>query len=149
MLDWAKEKNMLGEISVDFERCGKKFVRYTTSNISSVFPDAKETKSGWGTNNYYFFEIVNEQEKEIRIQFAVNSTNIPDSLRRICDKINIRFPSRLQKENWMWRTPFVSQRFKLNASTTKQNIVEALNTCYQQAKDFEVRLVDYLKEFTL
>ena len=144
MLDWAKEKSRTGEILIDLERCGKKFVRYTTSKVSSVFPDAKEVKSGWGTKNYYFFEIVNEQEKEIRIQFDVNSTSIPDYLRRICDKINIKFPSRFQKENWMWRTPFVSQRFRLNSLTTKQNIIDDLDTCYKQAKLFEVELVEYL-----
>ena len=54
------------------------------------------------------------------------------------------FPSRVQKENWKWRTPFVSQRIRFDENTTEEDIIRALETCYGQVKEFEQKLI---KEF--
>lgn len=144
MLEWAKEKESTGELTLDLNRCGKKFARFTTPGTSAILPEAEVAASGWGTKTHYFYEIVNNQGRMVRIQLAFSSENIPENLREMCERINEVFPSRIQKENWKWRTPFVSQRIRFNENTTKEDIIKALETCYGQMKEFEQKLI---KEF--
>ena len=144
MLEWAKEKEGTGELTLDLNRCGKKFARFTTPGTSAILPEAEVAASGWGTKTHYFYEIVNNQGRMVRIQLAFSSENIPENLREMCERINEVFPSRIQKENWKWRTPFVSQRIRFNENTTKEDIIKALETCYGQMKEFEQKLI---KEF--
>ncbi len=144
MLGWAKEKESAGELSLDLEKCGKKYVRYTTQGTSAILPEAEVAASGWGTKTHYFYEIVNNQGRMIRIQMALSSENISDDLREMCERINKVFPSRVQKDNWKWRTPFVSQRIRFDESTTREDIIKALETCYGQMKAFEQK---FIKEF--
>ena len=144
MLDWAKEKEAAGELILDLNRCGKKFVRYTTKGTSGLMPDAENARSGWGTKNFYFYEIVNPQGKSIRIQLALSSENIPDDLMEVCKRINEKFPSRIQKDNWKWRTPYVSPRIRFNESTTKEDIIKALEESYSRIREFERRLLEEL-----
>lgn len=144
MLEWAKEKEGFGELTLDLNRCGKKFARFTTPGTSAILPEAEVAASGWGTKTHYFYEIVNNQGRMVRIQLAFSSENIPENLREMCERINEVFPSRIQKENWKWRTPFVSQRIRFNENTTKEDIIKALETCYGQMKEFEQKLI---KEF--
>ena len=66
---------------------------------------------------------------------------------KICERINDKFPSRIQKENWKWRTPFVSDRIRFNEKTTKEDVINALEECYRQVKAFENRMLaesDYI-----
>ena len=142
MLEWAKEKEAAGEIHLDLNRCGKKFVRYTTEKTSALLPEAEKAASGWGTRTHYFYEIMNEQEKWIRIQFALSGKNIPPDLKRICEKINEKFPSRTHKENWEWRLHYCSPKTKLTENTTKEDIIKALEESYMMVKAFEQRMLD-------
>lgn len=142
MLDWAKEKEKTGDLILDLDRCGKKFVRYTTPSTSDILPEAEVAASGWGTKTHYFYEIVNNQGRMVRIQLAFSSENVPENLRVMFERINKVFPSRIQKENWKWRTPFVSQRIRFNENTTKEDIIKALETCYGQVKEFEKKLIE-------
>lgn len=144
VLEWAKEKESAGELILDPDKCGKKYVRYTTPGTSAILPEAEVAASGWGTKTHYFYEIINTQGQEVRIQLALSSENIPDDLRETCDRINKVFPSRVQKANWKWRTPFVSQRISFNEISTKEDIIKALEFCYRQVKEFEQKLI---KEF--
>lgn len=147
MLEWAKEKAATGEIILDLNKCGKKFVRYTTKATSTLLPEAEVAASGWHTKTHYFYEIANSQGRHVRIQLALSADNIPDDLRRVCERINDKFPSRVQKENWRWKCPFVSERIRFDDSTTKEDIINALDKCYAQMKDFEQRLLaetDYI-----
>ena len=142
MLDWAKEREKTGDLILDLDRCGKKFVRYTTPGTSAILPEAEVAASGWGTKTHYFYEIVNNQGRMVRIQLAFSSENVPENLRVMFERINEVFPSRIQKENWKWRTPFVSQRIRFNENTTKEDIIKALETCYEQVKEFEKKLIE-------
>ena len=142
MLEWAKCKEAAGELEIDLNRCGKKFVRYTTHATSTILPEADTAASGWGTKTHYFYEISNNQGRHIHIQLALSSENIPEDQLEICNRINDRFPSRIQKENWRWRTPFVSERIRFDENTTKTDIIDALEKCYAQTKAFEQRLLE-------
>ena len=141
MLEWAKSRELLNELVVHEDKCGKRYVRFTTALTSSVLPEAQEAASGWKTRTHYFYEIVNEQGKKIYMQFALSGENLPDDLKVICERINEKFPSRVQKTDWKWRCPFVSERVMLTEKMSKEDIVNILNKLYAQTKRFENNLV--------
>ncbi len=113
--------------------------------MSAILPDATEVKSGWGTSNYYFYEIRNNNGAEFFIQFAVSSKDIPPSLRAICDQINACFPSRQQKANWQWRTHFVTRHCKVDEELSEDKIYEQLNKRFEEIKAFEGKLAKALR----
>lgn len=76
----------------------------------------------------------------------LSGKNIPENLRLVCDKINLKYPSRSQNENWSWRAPFKTSKVKIKELSTKENLIFALEDCYQQIKDFEIRLVEDFEE---
>ena len=40
--------------------------------MSALLPDSADTLSGWGTPNYYFYEIRNNDGKEFYIQLSLS-----------------------------------------------------------------------------
>jgi hypothetical protein len=140
VLGWAKVKEHDGEIHLDLNRCGKKYIRFTTDRTSQLLPEAAEAASGWGTKTHYFYEIVNEQGKKLYMQLALSGENLPDDLRVICDRINEEFPSRAQRTNWKWRCPFVTKRVPLNELTTEENIIALLEEQFKSIRAFEADL---------
>jgi len=150
---WAEEKTQRGEIEVVSDKCTKKYTRFKTKTMSEILPDAPEATSAWKTKNYYFWEIVNDNGKKFFMQLSLNSTNIPDDLRKICDKINDIKPSPRQKKNgWIWRvhhkTPvcFLDEKNLVDENDffNEEEIFNKLNEQLKNAKGFEERLKEKL-----
>ena len=146
MLEWAKKKEDEGKLKLNMERCGKRYVRFTTEATSKLLPEAAEANSGWGTKTHYYYEIVNDQGKKINMQFALSGKNIPADLNAVCDRIAEKFPSRIQRENWQWRCPYVTKRIKLNTTTTKSDVIQYLEELYALTMDFEKEMLEALGE---
>ena len=146
MLEWAKKKEGEGKLKLNMERCGKRYVRFTTEATSKLLPEAAEANSGWGTKTHYYYEIVNDQGKKINMQFALSGKNIPADLNAVCDRIAEKFPSRIQRENWQWRCPYVTKRIKLNTTTTKSDVIQYLEELYALTMDFEKEMLEALGE---
>ena len=141
---FVENKDKLGEIHFDSAKSTRNYIRFTTDAMSRILPDAPEAKSGWGTRNHYFYEIVNDVSnsiRNIRIQFALSAENIPEELKETCEKINKSFPSKLQKTNWLWRCPFVTKRVSIPDNTPDEEILKILADQYAQTQDFEKKLV--------
>lgn len=136
---WAMRKMKAGEIEYVPEKSGKTMTRFKTKAMSFLLPDAEEAKSGWGTKNYYFYEIRNMDGKEFFIQFSLSSKEIPAHLRAVCNRINEYFPSRQQKENWQWRTPFTTKHCKLE-DLSEERINRELNKRFEEIRAFEEEL---------
>ena len=141
---WAKEMTEKGELEVVLDKCNKSYTRFKTKVMSEVLPDTHEPSSGWNTKNYYFYEIRNIYGEKFLIQLSLSSKSIPEKLLNICNKINEDFPSRQQKENWQWRTPFTSRRSKINEEISEEKIYEELNKMWEEVKDFEEKLMSFL-----
>ena len=142
---WASEMDAKGEIVYVPEKSGKVLTRFKTKTMSLILPDAKEAKSGWGTRNYYFYEIRNNDGKEFFIQFALSSKDIPSDLRAICDQINTLFPSRQQKVNWQWRTCYTTRHCKVDEESSEEKVFEQLNKRFEEIKAFEAKLKNALE----
>ena len=144
IMSWAGVKDETGEIHLDPDCCGKRYIRFTTDVMSGILPDAKDARSGWGTRNHYFYEIVNTDKGKLYLRMALSAENIPEDLRTICETITEYFPSRIMKENWKWRTPFSTKRINIKGATD-ENIIEILNNLYEEAITFEGKLVEAMK----
>lgn len=141
---WATAKTEKGEIEVVLEKCAKTYIRFKTAYMSSIMPDTEESDSGWNTRNHYFYEIRNIDGKEYFIQLSLSARNLPDDQRKVCNKINEYFPSRMQKENWQWRIPFVTKHSKTDEELTEERIWENLDKKLEEVKVFEEKLKGYL-----
>ena len=140
IMNWAAIKDEEGDIHLDSERCGMRYIRFTTDAVSEILPDAKEPNSGWGTRNHYFYEIVSTDKGKIYLQFALSAENIPDDLKVICERITEHFPSRIMKDDWKWRTPFSTKRFDTRKMTDEE-VIDTLNVLYDEAMEFESQLI--------
>ena len=139
--DWATMMTEKGEFTFVPEKSGKTLTKFKTKFMSELMPDADEALSGWGTHNFYFYEIGNNEGKEIYIQLALSSKNIPADLRKICDDINKIYPSKQQKTNWQWRKPFVTRHVKVDEDFSEAKVFEQLSRRFEEVKAFEKRLL--------
>lgn len=70
----------------------------------------------------------------------MSSRNLSDEQRAICDKINEHFPSRSQKANWQWRTPFATKQAKIDEELSEEKLFEQLDKKLDELKAFEEKL---------
>lgn len=145
IMGWAGVKDETGEIHLNPDCCTKLFTRFTTDVMSRILPDAKDARSGWGTRNHYFYEIVNEDEGKLYLKMALSAENIPEDLKAICEIISEHFPPRRRGKNWKWRVPFSTKRVDVSKSTDKE-VICILNDLYAEAMQFEKQLVDAMTE---
>ncbi len=146
ILAWAKEKTASGDIEVVAEKSVKSYTRFKTKTMSEIMPDSRNTLSGWGTPNYYFYEIRNNEGKEFYIQLSFSSKDIPDDLRDICDRINAFYPAKQKKVNWQWRSPVSTKHSKVEDELIEEKIYEMLDKKLVEIKEFEAKLVKQLQE---
>lgn len=145
IMGWAGVKDETGEIHLNPDCCTKLFTRFTTDVMSRILPDAKDARSGWGTRNHYFYEIINEDEGKLYLKMALSAENIPEDLKAICEIISEHFPPRRWGKNWKWRVPFSTKRVDVSKSTDEE-VICILNDLYTEAMQFEKQLVDVMKE---
>lgn len=137
---WAVEKTETGDLEVILDKCSKTYVRFKTKTMSDILPDSEEANSGWNTKNHYFYEIRNNDGNSFCINLSLSSRNLTDEQREICDKINEHFPSRQQKSNWQWRTPFATKQVKIDEELSEDKIFEQLDKRLEEVKAFEAKL---------
>lgn len=144
IMNWAGLKDEAGEIHIDLNCSTKSLIRFTTDVMSRILPDAKDARSGWGTKNHYFYEIVNDKGKWF-LKMILNGENIPDDLKAICEIITEHFPLRVMRKNWKWRTLFSTKRVDFSKSTDEE-VIDILNDLYAEIMQFEKQVVDVMRD---
>ena len=99
--------------------------------MSEILPDIPDAPSGWSTDNHYFYEIVNRSGK---------SVFITEDFMDMCDRINEYYPSKVQKAEWQWRTPFKTSTVEIAEELSKEAIFAGLDGCLKEIQNFEVDL---------
>ena len=79
------------------------------------------------------------------LSLTLTSKNLSDEARDVCNKINEHFPSRQQKTNWQWRTPFATKQVKIEEEMSEDKIFEQLNKKLEELKKFEEKLSAVMK----
>lgn len=142
---WLSDKEKEGELHLIREKSDKRYTRFTTDGVTAVIPNAREARSGWGTNNHYFFEVQNFDGRKICMQFALSGKNLPDDLRLICNRINDAFPVKQNRERWSWRLPFSTAKAKISDEMTDEEIIDIISYQYDELKRFESKLIEVLR----
>ena len=135
--EWAASRTEQGKITVDMGKCNRTYTRFRTTFMDGVIPDAPGTKSGWNTTNHYFYEVVNRTGKSLFVQLALSSKEMPIEQQELSDRINEYYPTKFNKADWQWRTPFRTETCNFDDINDKQDIFEKLDSCLQKISAFE------------
>ena len=139
--EWASERN---DINFDFGNCGRYHARFTTNAMSSILPDLKDAPSAWETDTHYFYEIHTIQSGKVQVQLAINSRNITEEFRAICDRIQQYYPDSSSDKEWTYRIPFKTSKISFDG-LTKQKLYAYLDECMDKIHEFERDLILKLK----
>ena len=140
--EWVQSKT---EAHLDMIRCNRTYTRFTTNGMTAILPDISDAPSGWNTDNHYFYEIINRNNKTSYIQFAISSKNITDEFRTTCDEINKYYPAKKGKIDWQWRIPFKTTTIDLDEQLDKAEIFTKLDICWQEILEFEADVASKVK----
>ena len=91
---WAEERG------ISVYRTSDAYIRFKTEFMSELLPDAENAVSGWGTGNFYFYEIRNMADKEIHevwITLTINVKDMPENLKAMADRLNSLYPVKNNK----------------------------------------------------
>lgn len=135
--EWTVERD---DVNENLAKCNRTYTRFTTSIMSEILPDIPDAPSGWNTDNHYFYEIVNRSGKSVYIQLAFSSRNATEDFMAMCDRINEHYPSKLQKAEWQWRTPFKTTTVEIGDELTKDVVFAGLDDCMKEIQAFEAEL---------
>lgn len=113
--------------------------------MSGILPDIPDAPSGWNTDNHYFYEIVNHSGKGVYIQLAFSSRNATEDFMAMCDLINEHYPSKVQKDDWQWRTPFKTSTVDPDEELSKDAIFGGLDEYLKEVQAFEADLKQKLE----
>lgn len=135
--EWTVERKAVIE---NLTKCNRTYTRFTTAAMSEILPEIPDAPSGWNTDNHYFYEIVNRNGKSVYIQLAFSSRNATEEFLAMCDRINEYYPSKGQKDNWQWRTPFKTSTVEIGDDLSKEAIFTSLDACLKEIQTFEADL---------
>lgn len=139
--EWAYSRS---DINFDICNCGRYHARFTTDNMSAILPDIEGTPSAWGTETHYFYEVYTRSSGNVLVQMAINSQNITEEFRAICDKIQKYYPDKNKDKEWNYRVPFKTAPISSDG-LTKAKLFTYLDECMIKVHEFETDLTSKLK----
>ena len=134
------------EVKDNLAKCNRTMTRFTTEQMSEIFPDLPGAPSGWGTENHYFYEIVNRTGDKVHIQLALSAQNATEDFLEICDRVSTLPFVRPRKDGWKWWTIFRTESMNISESVEKEEIFEKLDLCMEKVRTFEDELNQRLAE---
>lgn len=142
---WAAEKESENKLIFCRDFTTKSISRFRTEKMDKLIPESEKPNSGWKSKNHYFYEIQNSEGKEISMKFVLNSDNITTEQKELFERINKICPSKMQKENWQWRTHFSTGRIKDIEEIDEESIKSQLDKLLNECLKFEDDLINKLK----
>lgn len=125
------------EIKLSLAKSSRSCTRFTTETMSVLLPDAPEALSGWNTPNHYFYEIVNRDGENVRIQLSFSAHNIPDTLRAQCERIDALTHIDPIPTGWQWRVTFKTSSVPVAGPIDEAALFAGLDGCLEEVRMFE------------
>ena len=69
---------------------------------------------------------------------------MPIEQQELSDRINEYYPTKFNKADWQWRTPFRTETCNFDDINDKQDIFEKLDSCLQKISAFEADMKNKL-----
>lgn len=133
-------------IKEDLAKSNRTMTRFTTDQMSEIFPDIPDAPSGWGTDNHYFYEIINRTGDKIHIQLSLSAHNATKGFLERCDFISTLPFVRSRKNEWKWWTVFRTEDVSIGELIDKKEIFDKLDRCMEKVRTFEEELKQQLAE---
>lgn len=144
--EWAGSRSETGRISVDLTKSNRTYTRFRTGFMDKLLPSVPGTRSGWSTENHYFYEIVNRTGKSVYIQLALSSKEMPEDQLEISERINVFYPAKWGKKDWQWRIPFSTKSVAFDNLNDREAVFAVLDSLLPEIEAFEVDLGNKLTE---
>lgn len=125
---WAEMKTQEGIIRLDQDHTTERYIRFTTETMSDILPDAVGHKSGWNTENFYFYELRNtkrDSEHEVFLELTLCKKDIPEDLLKMSDRIG-RIQS-LKGDSRDHRCHFATDHIFIKANADDQTVTDQLD----------------------
>lgn len=110
--EWCAAKAKNHEIIFDSQKSSKSYTRFRTKDLDKILPLIENCKSGWNTDNHYFYEIYASINKNgnisYGIQLAFSSQNLPEDERKKYEEIIKKITNKDIKKQWQWKTVYKS-----------------------------------------
>ena len=135
--EWAISRSAQGIMFVNIGKSNRTYTRFRTAFMDGIIPDAPGTKSGWNTENHYFYEVVNRTGKSLFVQLAISSKEMPADQLETSDRINKHYPTKFNKADWRWRTPFRTETCNFDDINDKEDVFKQLDNCLKEINSFE------------
>lgn len=135
-----------GTVIDNVDKCNRTCTRFMTEKMSSILPDIPNAPSGWNTDNHYFYEIVNRNGNDIRIQLSLSSRNASENFMTMANRINDVVSTKQAKENWQWWIIFKTSKIQIPGDLNKEAIFAGLDNALEEIKTFEDDLLTKLNQ---
>jgi uncharacterized protein with ParB-like and HNH nuclease domain len=143
--EWGMKKIESGEIDFDLAKSNRAYSRFRTKEMSALFPDVEGELSDWNVLNHYFYEIRNTTGDSLYIQLALNSKNLPEDQRKICEHI-CDLESTKYKENWDYVLPIRTSTENFGMDTGKEAVFESLDKLLKEILEKQNDLLKRLEK---
>lgn len=134
--EWAAKRT---DIVFSEDNCNRSYTRFTTDEMSEILPDLPDAPSAWNTATHYFYEIHATSSGKVYVQMAINSKNITEEYRAVCDLIQKYYPaggSKADAQSWSYRVPFKTKAITVE-SGDRDCLNNYLNKCMDEVRAFE------------
>ena len=144
---WAEIKTQDDVIRLRPENTTDRYFRFTTRVISDILPDAVGRRSGWNTENFYFYELRNirrSAEHEVFLELCVCKKDIPEDLMKASDRIGRIMP--IAYDTKMFRGHFATkQHIFIKDNSDEETVMDQLDGLLDQMLEFERQLTKGLQ----
>ena len=141
---WALRRSESKEISVNILKSNRTYTRFLTPFMNSLLPAAPGTKSGWNTENHYFYEVLNRTGENAYIQVTFSSRELPEDQMETVNRINEFYPAKAHKADWQWRISFRTSTVQIDLTIPEELNFEQLDKCLGEIYAFERDLEEKL-----
>lgn len=140
-VDWAREKEESGALSLAEKKCSKTYTRFTTPGMSNLLPPGEGTIGGWNTPDNYFYEIVCNPD-DYRLQMCVSASGLTEEHSELLEALESMSDRKHRKKDWKWRSYFISKRAKVGDELDEKKMAAQMDKMFTQAMEFERRLAE-------
>lgn len=142
---WCEDMQAAGSVEFDAKNSATTLIRFTTARMNGIIPRATQATSGWGTRDYYFYEINNKKDG-FRMQLAISGKDVPENVQSAFDTVIPAMKAKGKKQGWEWKTLYATSWATYSDANTEALIRHTLDEQLQEIRAMENNLINHISE---